>query len=186
MVNRNFQLYWPEEIDRLDPSMSSILLRWKRQLESRIGEIQEGRRTSAIAFGSLSVKDGSTAQTGITTSPEIVTLWDTAGNTRNVKASTDDNELTALVSGQYLMLCQVSISGASNVQYSFRLRINDVEKDTGFSLELTGTGLVSGSFVDDLRVEAGDRASIYVETDQAGGDDMTMVDGQFTLAALGL
>jgi hypothetical protein len=131
-------------------------------------------------YGGVYVADGSTAQTGIDTTPTKMTGWATNTDSAGTTPDQANNQITVGTDGVYLVWASVGFSGSVNTTFLGHLRVNDVESYAGFHRKLSAGGDVgSASFVSLNSLNADDVLSIYVESDAGGGASMTPVDAQF-------
>lgn len=133
-------------------------------------------------YGGLYVQDGSTAQTGVDTTPTKMTGW--AGNLPAAGTTPDhtDDSITIGTDGIYIALCQVSFSGTISVTFEAHLRIDDVEQVEGFHRKLgTGGDVGSASFVALKSLSADEVLTVYIESDSGGGASFTPMDAQLVV-----
>jgi hypothetical protein len=137
-------------------------------------------------YASIKIADGVTAQSGITTTPVLMTGWAINGNSFGAVPDHTSDNITIATTGTYKIGFQNSFSGTSSTTFEFHLRVDtgsgDVEQDEGCHRKLgTGGDIGSCSFPGILELTAGDILTIYVESDSGGGASMTPEDAQFTL-----
>jgi hypothetical protein len=129
-------------------------------------------------YASLKTVDGVTAQTGITSTPVLLTTWDTNGDSNGLTADHTTDSITIDVDGVYDVDCDVSFSGSSNAIIQMHLRVNGVEEEEGMHRKLSAGGDVgSAGFNGGLTLSAGDVLTVYVESNITAS--ITPVDAQF-------
>jgi len=131
-------------------------------------------------YGGLYVQDGSTAQTGVDTTPAKMTGF--AGNMTAAGTTPDhtNDQITVLTDGVYLVWCQISFTGAASTEYQAHLRVDAVEQEEGFHVE-GATTAVAGGFVAVKSLSANEVLTVYIESDDAGGQNFTPVDAQLVV-----
>lgn len=138
------------------------------------------------AWGEIYLDTGSTAQTGVDTTPVLMTAWNTAAgsngpslNTTPAKAS---NQITADDAGTYLVLFSVDFTGDANDTFHCEIRVDGAVtgKRNGRKLNASGDqGSIGISTL--LALTAGQVVTIYVESDDGAGASWTPEDGQLLI-----
>lgn len=130
-------------------------------------------------YGCLYVQDGATPQS-LTTSPAKITGWASVGNEAGVVGSHSNDLLTVGSAGIYMVTLHASILVAAAVKYQLRLRINTVEATgAGCCVELTAADKIDVSFALPVSLAASDELTVYGESDEGGGANLTLIDAQF-------
>jgi hypothetical protein len=129
-------------------------------------------------YGCLYTQDGAAPQS-LTPTPAKLTGWASVGNEAGVTGSHGDDELVVGTAGIYLVSFYASVTVAADVKFQLRLRIDGVEAaGAGCSIE-AAAGTYGVSFALPVSLAANQVLTIYGESDEAGGANLTLVDGQF-------
>lgn len=132
-------------------------------------------------YGSLKTVDGSTAQTGIGTTPVLLTQWDTNGINVGITPDHTTDSLTVDIDGVYDINCDISFSGSANATFQIHLRVDGVEQDEGMHRKIGSGGDVgSAGFSGQVSLTAAQVLTAYIEADGAG-KEVTVADGQFVV-----
>ena len=122
-------------------------------------------------YGCLYTKDGSTAQTGVGTTPAKFTGFasDGAANGTTVSNANDKITISSGSDGTFLVFFHCSFSGTANTKFTFALRKNGAEGNFLYERKLGATGDVGDAvlFGPVESVVATDYFEIYVEADGA-------------------
>ena len=148
------------------------------QLSTVVSSLDE---ENAGTYGMIYTQNGSTPQTGIGGTPELLTGFATDGLASGTTPSAADDKITVSKAGVYLVLAQISFSGT--VTTEFNLHIHKTGTTTNFGTHrVLGTGgdVGSCSTMGIVSLAAGDDVSIYVNSD-GSSDSITVVDGQLIL-----
>ncbi len=141
-------------------------------------------------YGSIYVEGGAVAQSSIGTTPVLLTAFDTNGNSNGITPDHTDDDLTALVAGEYKPEIVLNFTGTASAVWDFHLYKNGA--DTGIQ------GTIATNATPDpeticfgpgrtVTVAANDVFTVYVNTDDGGsGDAITVVDGAFSLESVSL
>ena len=134
-------------------------------------------------FASLYVADGTTAQTGLSTSPVKLTLWAAAGTFfGSPSPRLADDEIEVRVSGTFLVAVQISFFGTVNTQFRYHLAVDGVETSVGTHRKIGASSDVgSCGFVQPWFFTFGQKASVQ-EWAGAGSKSVTVSDAQFTIS----
>lgn len=137
-------------------------------------------------YGEMLIVNSSTAQTGITTTPELMTGWTKNGVSNGVTLDYLNNQITVLYNGVYSISLGVSFSGTLNTEFLLHLRVDGVEQDEGLHRVIgTGGDVGSAGFTALKTLTAGQILTIYVASDDAGGSSFTPVDAQLRVVRVG-
>jgi hypothetical protein len=138
-----------------------------------------------LSYGSIYVSEGSTAQTGLSTTPAKMTGFTTAGPASGISTDAGKDRLIVSKAGSYLAAAQVSFSGSASTTFQFHLHKNSAElAQAGFHRALgVGGDVGSASLAQILELAAGDTVDIYVEAG-ASSKEITPVDAQLSLTQL--
>jgi len=132
-------------------------------------------------YGGLYVQDGSTAQNANST-PAKMTGW--AGNMSAAGTTPDhtDDSIEVGTDGVYLIWHHVSFNGSNNYLYQGHLRIDGVEQVEGWHVEPPESGYDSdglhAGFVAIKSLSAGEKITVYIETEAIAGVNFTPIDAQ--------
>ena len=142
--------------------------------------------TAMGAYGSMSVSDGSTAQSSIGTSFVKVTGFDTDDTASGVVVdSTTDNDLTVPVTGIYEAGLNLSFTGTASAKFIFAIAKNGTETAFQSSVTLNATpDSANVSIVCRISCSASDLLTVSVKAD-AASKEITPVDGQFWCRLIG-
>ena len=136
--------------------------------------------TALGGYASIKTVEGSTAQTGIGTTPVKLTTWDTNGDANGLTPDQENGEITIDIDGVYFVNCNISFSGTSNVTFQLHLNVDDVERDEGLHRKIsTGGDVGSAGFSSIVSLSANEVLSVYIDGDGTS-DSVTPVDAQFT------
>lgn len=133
-------------------------------------------------YASLKTIDGSTAQTGIGTTPVLFTQWDTNGDFNGLLPDhITGNDITIDIAGVYHLNCAVSFAGSGSTTFELHLYINGTEADEGLHRKIgTGGDIGSASFSGIVPLAALDVLTVYIEADGTN-KEVTVADGQFVV-----
>jgi hypothetical protein len=138
---------------------------------------------SFLEYGGLYTDDGIVTQSGITTTPEKLTLFANNGeSSANVTPDHTNDQITLADAGKYLLFCQLAFSGTANATFKMHARLDGVQQnEAGSRRKLGGSGDVgSMSFLGILSVTAGQVLTVFVQT-TTGSADLTLVEGQLVI-----
>jgi len=129
-------------------------------------------------YGGIYLLDGSTAQTGISTTPAKMTGW--GGNLAAAGVTPDytDGSLTVGTDGVYKVEHNISFLGNGSNTYKGRLRIDGVEHSAGWTDYRASGDYLSAGFVTLVSLSAGEKLTIYLESNAGGGVSLTPFDAQ--------
>lgn len=136
-------------------------------------------------FGEMYVFGGTTAQV-VGTTPTVLTLWSSIGESNGVTVDTSNNRITigAGADGTYRVHCNVDYNGDHNVKFKFVLRrTGSIISRATQSRQFFNTGLDgvrSAGFSGYLTAAVGDQLQIYVEA-TVNSSNMTIVEAQFLI-----
>ena len=139
-------------------------------------------------YGSIYVKDGSTQQASLGSTPVKMTAFANDGHSHGTTTAHASDQITIDVDGKYDVSFQCSFLGSASAEFQFWLRKNAVETDFGCYRKLGATGDVGSCsfFASAIDLAATDVLTIYVETDDGGtADDMTVKNAQFSVRMVG-
>ena len=132
--------------------------------------------------GTLYVTGGSTAQTGITTSPEKLVAFTTSGLNEGVTTSPSDDSHTIVVATDYKVTAVISFTSDASVLWTFQVRVDGAAVGAKSIIESNATP--DAEQVTLFWQQANDAAeviTIYVNSDEGGGKDLTVVDAIFAI-----
>lgn len=132
------------------------------------------------------VADGSTAQTGITTTPELMTGF--AADGLGVDAVPDHtiDGITINTDGNYFLFFQCSFTGTVTTKFEFHFCVDGAEQPYGCHDKVNAGGDVgSASAFGPLTLSATEVVTMYVESDKGGGADLTPVDASLIVLKIG-
>jgi len=138
--------------------------------------------TKLHAYSGLSVANNSTAQTGITGTPVLLTAFDTVLPESNVTGDHSANTLTVdagVATGDYLIAASFSFSGTNNGTFTFELFKNNVAAGIKMDRKLgTGGDVGSSGFNGLVNLAASDVLDVRVSGDAAS---VTVTNAQIVL-----
>lgn len=134
-------------------------------------------------YGMLYVAAGAAAQSLTTTAAKLTGF---AANGPNAGTTPDhaNDQLTVGTAGVYLIHGQFSAIGETGTEYTLTLRKNGAavtEIATGFTASLVVGDVHSCSFCGLLSCAANDVLTVYGESNDAGGADLTLQNAQLTV-----
>lgn len=142
---------------------------------------------SGQALGEIFITDGITEQSSITTTPTLMTAWNAtegsnglAFNTAPAKAS---NQITIDKDGIYSIAFSVSAKDGNKKVFTWEIRVNGVVTGRRAQSKVGGGGEDNEniSIHANLKLSDGDIVTIFIESDQAGGTSILMMQAQLTL-----
>lgn len=141
--------------------------------------------TKNKAYGGISISDGSTPQTGLSSTPAKITGFTSNMASANMTPDHIGDDVTIDVNGDYVYDLQIAFSGAVSKTYRFEIFKNgtgtglsshrklNTAGDVG-SLSLNGIGSLVDTDVIDVRASSSD-----------GATTITIADAQFNMARIG-
>ena len=129
-------------------------------------------------YGSIYLKDGSTAQTSIGTTPAKMTGFAADGVSAGTTPDHTNDQITVGTDGVYAIFFQNSFSGTVSADFTFFIRIGGAESIYGVRRKLgTGGDVGSVSMLGLLSLSASDVITVYVEA-VSDGREMTPIQAQ--------
>jgi hypothetical protein len=131
-------------------------------------------------YGMLYVASGASAQS-LTTTPAKLTGFAANGPSAGTTPAHGSDQITVGTDGVYLIMGQFSCIGETGATYRLALRVGGVEAPeiaTKFTASMTVGDHVSASFVGLVSLSGSDVLTVYGESDDAGGADLTPVEAQ--------
>ena len=116
---------------------------------------------SQRVYGSIVIQGGSTAQTFVSTTPELLTEWTADGISNGVTPAFATDKITIDHTGIYSVNFFCSFAGANPVVNSFELRIDDVATGLQFDRKTTSTDIGSGSFSGIISLTAAEVLTVW-------------------------
>ena len=140
-------------------------------------------------YGGICSKDSSIAIGSIGTTPKQFTGYDTDMPSNGVTPAHGSDNITIVTAGIYFISSTITFetSAAGDAgTYQFHLRVNGTENpDFGTRRYMSGTSDVgSCTFSGIISLSASDVLTIYVESDDAGSDDIVVESAQFSVFLL--
>lgn len=131
-------------------------------------------------YGQIYVTGGAAAQS-LTTTPAKLSGF--TANGLGVGATPDhtNDQITVGTDGVYLVMGQFSAISETGTTYILKLRNNAVAVDQAtakFTGSMTVGDVISASFVGLANLSANDVLTVYGESDDAGGANLTLVEAQ--------
>jgi len=136
-------------------------------------------------YGSISVQDGTTAQTGIGTTPSQLGGFAANGPSSGTTPDQTSSQIAVGVAADYGVAAALYVTGTPSRTVQVRLRKNGLEVN-GVGARATfdaSGGLESLVLAGQVTCLAADILALYVEADQAG-TSVTLVDGNFSVKRL--
>ena len=128
--------------------------------------------------GVIYATGASTAQAGVTTSPEKLEAFAANGIANNTTPDHTDDSVTVLYAGDYDVDWYADFISDASVAWRFHVRVNAVEQS--YSAQKTSNATpdeMSAVIMNTLEdLDANDVVTIYVESDQGGGASLTISD----------
>lgn len=168
------------EIDKTPPDQNSPrFMQWVLNNFLLLSSILEN-------FGSIYVADGSTAQTGLDTTPVKLTGFTTNGVSKGIIPNHTNDTLTVIVTGVYDVYFTFSFAGSTSVEFEFHVCIAGVESHLGTHRNMgTGGDVGSISARGFLELNADDVLDIRVNTTSGSSKQITLRDAHFGARRIG-
>lgn len=134
--------------------------------------------------GTLYVTGGSTAQTGITTSPEKLVAFTTSGLNAGVTTSASDDSHTIDIAEDYEVKAVINFTSDASVLWTFQFRVDAAAVGPKSIIESNATpDAEQVAMLWPQTMDVPDVVTIYVNSDEGGGKDITVVDAIFTVTS---
>jgi hypothetical protein len=140
-----------------------------------------------LMHGVIYATGASTAQAGVTTSPELLTAFAANGVSDNMAVDHTADSITALFAGDYEIICNLNFVSTASTAWRFHIRVDAVEQV--YSAQATSNATpdeMSVSFGGILALSANEIITVYVESDAGGGASITVSDCQLMAKRLAL
>lgn len=137
-------------------------------------------------YGQIYVTGGAAAQS-LDTTPAKLTSFAANGSSAGTTPDHTNDQITVGTDGVYLVSGQFSAIGETGTTYILKLRNNAVAVDQAtakFTTSLMVGDAVSASFVGLVSLSASDVLTVYGESDDAGGANLTLVEAQLVVRRL--
>lgn len=132
-------------------------------------------------YGALYVAGGSSAQ-DVADTLELLTGWAADGLSNGTTSAHASDTITVGTAGVYAVWCQLQGVGEATTDYLFAVTKNTTpETNIRAGYTSTGTETFTVALTGLLSCAASDTISIYVMTDNSGGADYTLVNGQLVV-----
>jgi len=136
---------------------------------------------SMNTYGGL-LNTGSTAQTLVSNTAEILEGWTADMPSRNMTPAFGSDNVTVIVPGDYFISFQSSFNAANGVTITYDLRVNDVSADLRCYRVLNSNNDVgSASFNGIVSLSSGDVVTVYVTST---GTTVTIDEAQLSIMHL--
>lgn len=136
------------------------------------------------AYGSITVNDAGTPQTGIDTTPVKITGFDTNGPSLRCTPDHTTDQIAVGLAGTYLVSFQLSFSGSGAATFNVHAYVNGATTNIGFHRKMGSTGDTgSASAVGLVTLDAGAVITLYGAAD-ASGKSATLIDAQLVVILL--
>lgn len=133
-------------------------------------------------YGAIYCQDAAVGQTGVTTTPELLTEWTGNGLSSGTTPDYVNDKITVDNDGIYLVFAQLSFGGdAAPTTWQFHIRVDAVESAYGVHRKTSTTDVGACSIVGLLSLSATEEVTIYVESAAGAGAGLTLVDAQLVL-----
>lgn len=139
----------------------------------------------SIAFGCISVADGSTSEATTDATPRKIAAWAANGLSQNMINDHTSDDVEVLHEGVYDVTLACSFSGSNSKHYHIEIYVDSAGSGIITDLSL-GAGGDEGSCSASgfLRLAAGEKVSVY-HWSPDGGSTFTMTQGTLTLNRIG-
>lgn len=137
-------------------------------------------------YGQIYTAAGATAQSLDTTAAKL-TGFAANGSSAGTTPDHSNDRITVGTDGIYLVHGQFSAIGETGTTYILQLRNNAAAVDQAkakFTASMTVGDVASISFIGLVSLSANDMLTVYGESDDAGGADLTLVEAQLTVHRL--
>lgn len=134
-------------------------------------------------YGEMYVTGGASAQS-LDTTPAQLTGFAANGNSSGTTPDHTNDQITVGTDGVYLVHGQFSAIGETGTTYELELRSNGSLVPgirCKFTASMTVGDHVSASFIGLVTLAADDVLSVYGESDDAGGANLTLVEAQLVV-----
>jgi hypothetical protein len=143
------------------------------------------RDSTLGCYGAMYVFGGATAQSLTTTSAKI-TAFTTNGISDNTTPLASSDQITVAIAGDYHISCTITLTGTSTHVYIFRPAINGtVVANVGTRFTNAGTAQFQLAFACLSTLAASDVVTLYGESNQGGGSNVTVIDAQLIVRRVG-
>ena len=145
-----------------------------------------GGTPTPVDFAEIYIKDGSTAQNGLGTTPVLMENWAADGESESSTPDFANNKITVGTTGIYKVHLSLSFSGTANAEFQAFVRIDGVESVLGLQRKMgSGGDIGSANTTGLLSLTAGEDITVYIETDDGGaGDAITAVQAHLAMFRL--
>ncbi len=135
-------------------------------------------------YGHIAVVNGSTAQTGISSTPAKLTCWTTNELSDNTTPDQANNEIVVGITGVYMVGLNCSFSGSNGTEFDLHIAVNGTLLTTKGKLrrKIGAGGDVGSSGITPIPVAltAGDAVSIYISV-ASGSKSATVEHADFVV-----
>lgn len=139
-----------------------------------------GVSLSTASFGTLYTSSSNVTQTGIGTTPAILSVFNSSGDVSLVTASTSTGQILVTTTTAYFLWANILSTGSGVSFQYFSINVNGVS--TGFTCQDTPSSRCSFGGVKNLT--AGSTVAIYVSANVAGST-VTITDAQLVVMSVG-
>jgi len=140
-----------------------------------------------LVHGDIYTQNGSTAQTGITTTPTKLTGFAANGLSSGTTPAHTTDDITIAFGGDYTAQFHIDAIADASTQFVFTFYINGVTDN--YSCELTTNATpdpATTGMIGRLSLSANDVITVYVKSDNGSGASLTPRQLQLTLQSLSL
>ena len=133
--------------------------------------------------GTLYVEGNAGAESTVDATPRKIAALDTKGVEEGLTVDTGNNQITATIAGDYLVIGSISFSGTLSSTYNIAIYKNTATTNLVLERKLGTGGDVGNAHVNGIVTLAiGDDISLYQFT--ADGSAMTVTDANLTVVRL--
>lgn len=136
------------------------------------------------SYGSLLVSAGASAQS-LTTSAAKLTCWAANGNSANTTPDHTNDQITISLAGEYFFFVNLCCTGTSTHIYTFAPRLDGSAISNVQTQFTNATGHWSVFLTGTMTVTAGQVFTVYGASNQGGGSNLTVVNGQAVVKVIG-
>lgn len=140
-----------------------------------------------IAYGGISISDGSTVQTIEGAAEKIVNFTTDNPSAGGVAPDASNDRIVVNQAGDYLVFVQFSfLVGLGAALFTTFIRVNGVESALSWQRDVAAAGRTgSASAMSPLTLAAGDILELYIEQDAGADREITLAAAQFTVHQIG-
>lgn len=136
--------------------------------------------------GLLKLDGGAAAIEDVTTTPELLTVFDTDGIADGMTVSNSGDSITAIIAGQYEAMAIITFTGTASKIFTFQFYVDGAAEGTTTTTTTNATPDAEQAVLfTHLDLAAAEVVTIYVNSADAGaGTDITVTEARFGLHSI--